>query len=437
MKAKGWKSAAAALVVFAAARPAAAAPVKVEQAISAAIETNLAGKLAAADGEAARARVLQAASSLLPNLMGTASQKRTFEHNLAAEGLSGGPIPEIIGPYDTFDARLRLTQTLFDLSFIKRLQAAGAGRELAARQEEVVREQLASAAALSYVEAQRARQAVAAAQADAALAESLLSLAQDQNNAGVSTGVDVARAKTRAAQTAVRLLSAQVARRNADLRLKRLAGWPLSEEIELADDLKPTPLSPAPLNDALAQAAQARPELAAAREQLRVCDLSLGASRAERAPSLVAGADFGLSGKLPDASARRTGSVGIGLSLPLFTGGMIQGRVDEARSGRERAEAVLADVRAQVEEEVRLAYQNVPEAQEQVAAAAVAEDLARQELRMAEDQYAAGTVDNVAVTSAQTELAQARDAYVSSLARDYDARINLAAAVGGARKFGF
>ncbi len=54
---------------------------------------------------------------------------------------------------------------------------------------------------------------------------------------------------------------------------------------------------------------------------------------------------------------------------------------------------------------------------------------------MAQDQYAAGTGDNVAVVTAQDELARARNRVVSSLAEDYDARINLAAALGGARGF--
>jgi outer membrane protein TolC len=435
----GW--AVAAIIMWAAANAkgetGAATAVGVRQAIGATIETNLAGKLAKADSEAARAQVLQAASALLPSLLASASQSRTFEEDLAAAGLSGGPIPAMIGPFDTFGARLRLTQTLFDLSFIKRYQAAGAGRELAVRQEEVVREQLAAAAALSYVEAQRARQSVAAAKADDSLAASLLSLAEDQNKQGLATGVDVVRAKARASNAAVALLRAQVARRNADLRLKRLAGWPLSEEIELSDELRATATALPPLEESLSAASRSRPEIAAAEEQRRFAELSLSASRAERAPSLVAGADFGLDGNLPDGGVRRTASVGVGLSLPLFTGGLISGRIDESLSRKRRSDAQLEDVRTQVEEDVRLAYQDVSEAQEQVSASAQTQDLAEQELRMAQDQYAAGTIDNVAVTAAQTELAQARDAYVSALARNYDVRINLASALGAARNFGF
>jgi outer membrane protein TolC len=414
---------------------AAAPPVGVRQAIASALETNLTSKLAKADSDAARAQALQAASSLLPSLLGTASQSRVFRENLEAQGFGGMGFPSLLGPFNSFDARVRLTQTLFDLSTIKRFQAAGAARELAARQEDAAREQVAAAAALAYVEALRARKAVAAARADDELARRLLAQAEDQEKEGTATGVDVVRARTRASSAAVDLLRAQVAERNALIRLKRVAGWPLGEEVALADDLTRTAADAPPLEDALARAAAARPELAAAREQARADALLLTAARAEGAPRLTASADAGLSGNRPDGGARTTGSIGAGVSVPLFTGGLIKGRVEEARAGKARADARLADAAAQVEEDVRLAYETLAEAREQVAAAEQTQRLAEQELRMAEDRYEAGTGDNVAVVTAQAELAQARSAFVASLAGDCGARINLAAALGAARDF--
>lgn len=423
------------IAVFAPRKAHGAETVGVRQAISSAIETNLTTKLAKADTDAARAQALQAASALLPSVIGAASQSRIFKENLAALGLSGGPIPQMIGPYDVFDARLRLTETVFDLPSIRRYQAAGAGQELAARQEEAAKEQVAAAAALAYVEALRAQKAVAAAQADVDLAARLQAQAEDQARQGTANGVDVVRAKTRSSDADVELLEAQVSERNALIRLKRVAGWPLDEEIALADDLAQTPADAGPLDGALAAAVRFRPEIAAAQAEERQDDLLLTAAQALRAPSLAVNADVGLSGNVPDNGARTTGSIGAGISVPIFAGGFIRGRVEEARAARSRSRARVADVRAQVEEDVRLAFENLSEARRQVSASAQTQDLAEQELRMAQDQYAAGTGDNVAVVTAQTELARARSAFVSSLAGDYDARINLAAALGAARDF--
>src|SRR4051812_23934735 len=87
---------------------AAARAVGVRQAIESAVETNLASKLARADSEAARAQALQAASGLLPGVIGSASQSRVYRENLAALGFGGGgAFPTLIGPFNSFDARVR------------------------------------------------------------------------------------------------------------------------------------------------------------------------------------------------------------------------------------------------------------------------------------------------------------------------------------------
>jgi outer membrane protein len=426
---------AALLFAFAAAPARAERRVGVRDAIDSAIETNLTTKLAQAETEAARAQALEAASALLPSVLGTASQSRVFRQNLAAIGLSGGPIQPLIGPYNSFDARLRLTQTLFDLSSIKKFQAAGAGKELAARQEEAAREQVAAAASLAYVEALRARKAVAAAQADDELAKRLSAQAQDQEKAGTANGVDVVRAQTRESAAGVELLQAQVAERDAAIRLSRVAGWPLGDQLFFLEDLSTAAISAETLEHALAAAQELRPEIAAARERARENALLVAAAQAERAPSIVGLADAGLSGNQPDSGARTTGSIGAALSVPIFTGGFIRGRVAAARAEKSRADALLADAVAQVEEDVRLAYEHLSEAVRQVSAAEQTRSLAEQELKMAEDRYEAGAGDNVAVVTAQAELAQARSSFVSSLAGEHDARIDLAAALGEARDF--
>jgi outer membrane protein TolC len=420
-----------------AARAETATVVTVRDAIAAAVDNNLTSKLAIADDDVARAQVLQAASSLLPNLLGTASQSRIFRQNLAAEGISFGGIGPLIGPYNVFDARVRLTQTLFDWSALKRYQSAGAGRELADRNEAVAREQVASAAALAFVEALRAHKAVAAAVSNDELAQHLLSLARDESKQGTVTGVDVVRAKTRASDADVNLLKARVTERSALLRLKRVAGWPLAQELELKGDLEGEGAPLPPIDAALTQAAGDRAEISAADLQVRVDDALLGAAEGGHAPTVGINGDYGLSGNLPDASSSVTGSIGASLSLPIFDSGLTRGRVAEARAEKRRSEERLDDVRAQVEEDVRLAYESYDEASDEVKAARQSLELSEQELRMAQDQYVAGTTDNIAVITAQTELAQTRDAFITALAEDWTARINLAASLGHAREIAF
>jgi outer membrane protein TolC len=61
--------------------------------------------------------------------------------------------------------------------------------------------------------------------------------------------------------------------------------------------------------------------------------------------------------------------------------------------------------------------------------------LAQRELEMARDRFRAGVADNLEVITAQTTLANARVAQVTSLAQHNAARLNLAAALGRAETF--
>src|SRR5256712_3449084 len=82
----------------------------------------------------ADARVRQARAALLPSLaVSGAWLNRTF--NSKSLGIdfsfplpSGGTasLPDLIGPFNNYDARFNVTQTLFDWSSVRRMRAAGA-----------------------------------------------------------------------------------------------------------------------------------------------------------------------------------------------------------------------------------------------------------------------------------------------------------------------
>jgi len=421
---------------------ASSAPVRLglADAMALAIHNNLAIQLSVAQTEEARGKALEAASDLLPRILGTASQTRVFKQNLAAQGLTSlGPfnINPIIGPYDSFDARLHLVQNIFSPDSIWSSLAAHTNTHVAVLQEKLAKEQVASAAALAYVEALRSERAVEAAQSDLDLARSLYTQARDQHKAGISTGVDVARAETRVAEQNVRRVRAQLASSNAQFRLKRILGLSLVQTVELTPTPQAVPLSLPGEEKEISLAEQERIELQLFRERLRADDQSLRAVRAQNWPSLQGMADYGYSGNLPDNSAARTGSIGAYLELPIFYGGQIHGRVTEAEGRKRESEALYQDTLQQVEEDVRVALQTLTAEVDEVNAANLGVSLAERELKMARDRYAAGVGDNIQVTSAQAALAEARDEQVDALSRYNVARINLAAALGQVQVFGF
>jgi outer membrane protein len=428
-------AAAALLCLSAAARAAdAPAPLGLREAIAAAVSSRLDAVVAGEQASQARSRSLQAVSGLLPQLTASLSETRTFKENLASQGLSFPGFPSMLGPFNTFDARARLTQKLFDWGAWRRSQSGSAAARAAGDEEKAVREQVASAAALSYLEAVRAQRAVAAASADKDVADSLLSLARDRKEQGAATGVDVVRAQARAADADAALLRARIGETEAQLLLKRVVGWPLGLELKLTDDFTAASSSAPALEASLTAAFAGRAELAAAEERFRSETLAAKAAFGDRAPTIVVTGDYARSGTVP-ADSRPVGDVGGALVLPVFSGGLLKGRQDEAESRARAARAELADVRQQVELDVRTALERLSESSEEERASELSLSLAVRELAMAQDRYAAGVGASVDVIEAQAELARARSAQVSALARYHSSRVNYAAAIGRAGEF--
>src|SRR5258708_32073503 len=79
----------------------------------------------------AEARSAQARSALLPDLEGSITEQNQTR-NLRALGIQfpmvpGLSFPTFVGPFNIFDARATVTQSLFDFSSIRRYQAGKSG----------------------------------------------------------------------------------------------------------------------------------------------------------------------------------------------------------------------------------------------------------------------------------------------------------------------
>ena len=409
-----------------------------DEAVQLAVKNNLTTLLARERRNEALGVELESLAGLLPNLAGAASQSNV-SINLASQGLTPSTFPLIrstsIGPFNVFDARVQLVQTLFNLSAIRQYQAGRAGVNTAAIGEQLSRQQVITNTALAYLDALRTERAVEATEADLELAQTLLTLAKDQHKSGIATGLDVTRAETRAAQQQFRLAQAQTNAHQARLQLQRVTGIPLGGSLLLTDKLAYTD-APLPAPEPAVQIAQRqRVEIRLAEEQVKLNNFERRAAQAEQLPSVDFVGDYGSSGVKPNVLDLPTRSVGIRLSIPIFNGGLTRGRIAAATSRQRQAELQLNDLRAQVEQDVRLALQTLATAAEQVRAAEQALRLAERELQMARDRFRAGLGDNIEVVNAQTSLAETRDAQVAALTAHNAARINLASAMGRVESF--
>ncbi|EIT69679.1 MULTISPECIES: TolC family protein [Hydrocarboniphaga] len=372
--------------------------------------------------------------ALLPQLDLQAMQARQTS-NPAAMGFEFPGLPELIGPFSVFDARVRLSQKLLDLSTMSEVSSRNFAVDAARAQVEVQREQLAAQVAVSFIRVLAGEQALESAKADLALAEDLLVQARDQRQAGVAAGVDVSRSETAVAQDRYAVSEAQTAIAQSRLQLQRLASLPMGQAIVLSGDLKADGSLAPGADDALAVARSDRADLALVQAQLKQAEAALQAARRRVLPTVSAFADYGLSANTPNKNEQDTYRYGAQIQMPLYAGGAVSAGKAAAELQVEQQRLRLDDLREQIEQDVRLAVVTVANTREQMAAAEAALAFAERELELARDRFLNGIANNVDVVTAQANLARARTQVVSAQAAYQQARVNLASAQGHARQF--
>ncbi len=385
-----------------------------------------------------RARSAQARAALLPNIDGqTAYQSQT--RNLAAFGIQiqspipGLSIPTFVGPFNTFDARLNATQSVFDFSSIRRFQSSRAGVDAAKADTANAREQISAQVASLYYAALAAQAHRDAVKADMELSQAVERLASNRRNAGVGTAIEVTRAQVQLANDRQRLLVAENQRRQAQLQLLRAMGVSLDNEVELTDQLTYTPSEEMNLKKAAETALAARADLKAQQTRERTARLNYSAVKFERLPSVASFADYGSIGT-GMGSALPTRTYGVALRVPLFDGGRRDARREESASQLRQEEIRTADLKDQIDLEIRLALDSLNSADEQVKVAREGLELAGREAAQAQRRYEAGVSNTLEPTDAQTRLARARDNQIAALLAYNIARINLAQAMGSVRQ---
>lgn len=382
----------------------------------------------------ARARSGQARSALLPNVDGAISQS-SQTRNLQALGIQfnlpvpGFEVPRFVGPFDVFDARFSATQTVFSMSAIRRYQAAKEGIRVATAEEGNAREYVAAQVARTYYLAVRAKAQRDAAESNLELARELEGLAKNQKDAGTGLAVEVTRAVVQRSQAEQMLLVRDNELRAARLQLRMAIGLDLGTGIELADTMQ-APGAPQPqLDTAIQSALENRPDWRSQQSRLESARLMSSASKWERLPSVMAFGDYGASGNTPSASLP-TRAIGVSVKVPIFDGGRRDAQRAESNAKLREEELRSRDLKQQIELEIRLALDALESSRNQVAVAIEALEQADLELTQATRRYRAGVANSLEVTSAQSNLEQARANSIDSLFRYNLARVDYAMAVG-------
>lgn len=407
-------------------------PISFLDAIDRGLKQNLGLLLSSDNTLTARGEKWKELSNLLPNVSAK-GQENVQQTSLTALGFRLPTLPRVIGPFNYFDARAYLTQSLFNWNHIQKERAAVENLKAAEYSYRDARELVVLVAGNAYLQAIAGLARVETAEAQGMTAQTLYNRAVDQQKAGVIPAIDVLRSQVELQSRQQQLISARNDFAKQKLTLARVIGLPLGQEFTLTDKAPYDVLVPPTLEEALKRAYASRADYQAALAQARSAELSRRAATAEPYPSLDMEGDYGAIGVNPGTS-NGTFHVAGTINIPIFEGGKAHADVLQAEATLRQAKERLADLRGQIDHDVRNALLDLNAAADQVEVARSSVDLAEQTLVQAQDRFAAGVTDNLEVVQAQESVASAHENYISSLYAHNLAKVELARSLGNAEQ---
>lgn len=266
-------------------------------------------------------------------------------------------------------------------------------------------------------------------------ASASLDAAQQRKNSGLATIGDVYQAEAALAGARLALQTAQGQLAVARGQLAVAVGYDADTGLPLVTlEKQVSPAMPAAsVHELLDKAAQARPELLAAKAREQSAVANLEATQGQGLPSLTLGGSAGRT--TTDISGQKTTadsySAGLTLSFPLFSGFANQASNRRAQAEVDVATATTQQLLQQVQLEVWQAYQNMNTAVSSLDTAEVQLKNAQQADEVAKARYKNGLASILDVLSAQATLANARVQEVQARLNWFAAQAAMGHAVGG------
>ena len=406
------------------------------------------------DLEAAASRVRQAraqehiaAAGLLPEVIANgAGVKYDSQRNgptapasgsgagATQSGLAGLPIPSHETLYSVgFDA-------LWEVDIFggvrRGIEAAKASAEASEWQRRDGQVSLLAETANAYLTLRTVQARIALGQAELKRQQDLFQLISARRQHGFVTELDVNQQSTQVAAAAAQIPQLQAAAAAQVHALGVLVGQPpeaLAQELGTQSPALPPP--PPTLPTGLpSQLLERRPDVREAERRLAAANAEIGVQVANLYPKLnLIGLATFASPHIEDLlSSQNFSTLGVGaVQAPLFEGGRVKASIAQAKEAREQAfqayrGAVLGAFRDV--EDALARFKSEDDRRAHLADAATA---AERNLKIAQDQYGAGTVTFINVLQAENALLNSRDQLVQSDSQALSDLVSVYKALGG------
>jgi outer membrane protein TolC len=415
-----------------------------EDAVNRGLAANLGLKESEASEKKFKGEVTEAVQYFLPSITATGGVG-VNEFNLAAFGFSQGFLNKVaasgifppnafsgiafITKADVTTGQINYEQTLFSGTYIDGYKAARAAEKSAYFIKMRARGEVVQQVATAYL-------AVIADQSEVENAKSLLDAdkvlfdeAHAKHEAGTFANLDELRPQVQYQQQKQTVLADENKLEKAQILLMREIGVEPGQKIELTD---PNPYSELALQtpeELKAVAYVSRQDYQNLQAQQREARMTVGASRAERLPTLSFKGDYGVTGVTGVGYHGTLSAIGT-LKVPIFREASLRGDADVAKAQLLSVDQQLGDLRGRIDQQVRSSLLDVQAAQQLVEVARSNVDLAKQALSDETDRFKAGIDDTLPLVQAQSTLQSAQSNLVQSLYQYNVTKLGLARSAG-------
>lgn len=364
-------------------------------------------------------------SFLYPQLNINTYEKRQTR-DLRSGGFTFGSDP-VIGPFNSFDARVQLTQTIFDASTLARLKSAQAGKDLSEAELKKAKEDVLALIADMFINSRREQQRLVYAESVLARETKKLNIVKSRFENGMATDLDIKQAQAGFDAAINFKKTAETRALNSRFDLLASLDLDLNQPVEFSnDDNLEFSRLPETSNDPYGKDL---PEMEVAKQELLVSQQNQQTAKAEYVPKVSASADYGLSGIKPSDSSETYG-LGIQATLPIFDGGMRRSNVKEAESKLKASEANVRDVKNKLNAKIIQIHESIDQAALLVAEKESKLDSLEKELALTQKRLADGTATELDLLNILAQEAFAQDEKNEAEVVLLTARINWAHVLG-------
>jgi outer membrane protein len=368
---------------------------------------------------ATREDVPQARALLLPQInasLGLQQQSLSGNSNATRAGVSEG--------HDrTRTISASVDQTILDLSKIANLQAAHSISDAQEKTYEAAAQQLFIRVATAYFTVLNDEEQLAYAKANEEAYRVTYDQAEQQYKVGIAAITNLYQAKSFYEQAKATTVKAQNTLANDRQALSVITGKPVGDLKKLRPDLPMDPPAPADPQNWVDTALKNSPTLASAQLSVNAAEHSINAARAGHLPTITASLSRGKSstwlenGSYNNALGGNSGNgrwgntIGVTLSVPIFSGGLTQSKVRQSIYQRDEAQDSLELTRRQTIQNTLNSYNSVLADISEVESGKAAVESAQQAVDATKAGFQVGTQIMLNVLTSIQTLTQAQSSY--------------------------